>query len=157
MTASSCLWFDPEVAPRAVELYTELIPGARVAHTWVFDNADQPSGKVQLWTLELAGGTVQVMGSAGQEQFTTAHSMWLVVDGQAQLDRVWDGFLAAGGQERQCGWITDPFGVPWQVLPAVWERLTRGDDQARAQRVVEALWQMVRIDAAALEAAADAA
>lgn len=157
MTASSCLWFSPDVAPKAVALYTHLIPNARVAHTQVFDNADQPSGKVQIWTLELAGGTVQIMGSAGQEQFTTAHSMWLVVDDQARLDQVWDGFLAAGGHERQCGWITDPFGVPWQVLPAVWERLTRTDDRAQAQRVVEALWQMVRIDAAALEAAAASA
>lgn len=151
---ASCLWFAPEVAPKAVELYTELIPNSRVVSTQSFSNADQPTGQVQIWTLALAGTEVHVMGSAHQEEFTTAHSMWLVVDDQAQLDHVWDGFLAAGGQEAVCSWITDPFGVKWQVVPKVWEELTSPDDPARAQRVVEALWQMTRVDVAALEAVA---
>ncbi|WP_040162011.1 VOC family protein [Nigerium massiliense] len=151
--ASTCLWFSSEDAPKAIELYTTLIPGSRVVETQQFDNEQQTDHSVSIWTIEIAGRTTHVMGADHSERFTTAHSMWLIVDDQEQLDRVWDGFLAAGGTEMQCGWIVDPFGLPWQVLPAAWERLTSGDP-ARAQRVVEALWQMVRIDVAALEAAA---
>lgn len=153
-TASSCLWFPIGVAAKAVELYTSLIPGSRVVSTRTFANADQSAGQVQIWTLEIAGRPTQVMASDHAEEFTTAHSMWLVVEDQAQLDQVWDGFLAGGGQEVACGWIVDPFGVKWQVIPEAWERLTSADD-AQAQRVVEALWQMTRIDIAALEAAAE--
>lgn len=153
---STCLWFAPADAPKAVELYTTLIPGSKVVGEQTFTNEQQAAGEVRVWTLEIAGRPVQVMGSDGNEPFTMAHSMWLVVDDQAELDRVWDGFLAAGGKEYACGWIGDPFGVHWQVVPAAWERLTKDADPAQAQRVVEALWQMVKIDIAKLEAAARA-
>ncbi|GAB3624758.1 VOC family protein [Mariniluteicoccus endophyticus] len=152
-TARTCLWFTPEDAEKAIDLYTSLIPETRVVETTTFENADQPDGQVRVWTLQIAGTPFQMMASARPQGFTMAHSMWLVVDDQAELDRVWDGFLAAGGNELACGWIVDPFGLQWQVLPRVWEELTSGD-QARAQRVAEALWGMVRIDVAALEAAA---
>ncbi|WP_130864908.1 VOC family protein [Acidipropionibacterium timonense] len=151
--AATCLWFDPEVASRAVDLYTHLVPGSRVVESLSLRNEDQPTGIVRVWTLEIAGSTVHVMGSTGGQEFTMAHSMWLVLPDQAALDRVWDGFLDAGGQELACGWLVDPFGVSWQILPAAWERLTSGDPR-RAQKVAEALWQMRRIDVATLEAAA---
>lgn len=153
--AATCLWFDPETAARAVDLYTTLIPHSRVESSQHFANDDQPTRSVGIWTLELAGAEVHVMGAADGEAFTSAHSMWLVVDDQDQLDHVWDGFLAAGGHELACGWIVDPFGVSWQVIPRAWERLSAPDDPERAQRVVEALWQMIRIDVADLEAAAE--
>lgn len=151
--ASTCLWFSPEDAPKAVEFYTSVIPGSRIVSTQTFANDQQPTGQVQVWTLEVAGSTVQVMGSGGNQPFTMAHSMWLLVEDQAELDQIWDAFLAAGGKEFACGWIADRFGVHWQIVPAAWERLISGD-QARAQRVVEALWQMIRPDIAKLEEAA---
>lgn len=151
---STCLWFDPDVAPRAIKLYTDLIPNSRQVFTQTFRNGAQDTGEVQIWTLEIAGSPVQIMAASYGEKFTTAHSMWLVVEDQQALDHVWDGFLAAGGKEMACGWIADPFGVPWQIIPAAWERLTETDDREQAQRVAEALWQMVRIDVDALERAA---
>lgn len=153
---STCLWFAPDKAQQAVDLYVKVIPNARIVSTTTLTNEQQPNGQVQVWTLELAGTRVQVMGAAGEEPFTMAHSMWLVLDDQAEIDRVWEGFLAAEGRELACGWIADPFGLQWQVLPAAWERLTSSGDQAQAQRVAEALWGMVKIDIAALEAAAAA-
>lgn len=150
----SCIWVAPEDGRRAVDLYTSVVPDCRVVEEQVFTNDDQPGGEVRMWSLDVAGRTLQVMCPSGAERSTTAHSLWLVVDDQAAIDQVWDGFLQAGGSEMACGWIVDPFGLHWQVLPAAWERLTSGDP-ARAQRVVEALWQMTRIDVAGLEAAAE--
>lgn len=153
-TASTCLWFTPDEAAKAIELYTELIPNTRVVRSESLTNDQQEAGEVRIWELEIAGTTFHAMASDRPEGFSMAHSMWLVVDDQAELDRVWDGFLAAGGKELQCGWIVDPFGLQWQVLPEAWGRLTGPDDPARAQRVAEALWQMTKIDIAGLEAAA---
>lgn len=153
-TLSTCLWFPPEVAPQAVEFYERVVPQTRVASTQAFTNADQPGGEVRVWTLNVAGTSVHVMGAAHAQPFTMGHSMWLVVDDQAQLDVVWDAFLEAGGQAFACGWIADPYGVMWQIVPRAWEVLTDPSDPARAQRVAEALWGMVRPDIAALEAAA---
>lgn len=152
---STCLWFAPDQAERAVEFYVETFPCGKVLDTQRFRNEQQPSGEVQVWTLEIGGAPVHVMGSAGEQPFTMSHSMWLVVDDQQQLDHVWDAMLAAGGKELACGWIVDPFGVHWQIVPRAWERLVAGGGD-QAQRVAETLWGMVRPDVARLEAAAEA-
>lgn len=153
---NTCLWLSPEDAPKAVELYTTLISNSRVVGDQHYTNDDQPGGSTRIWQLDLAGTRVHVMAASPAPEFTDAHSMWLVVDDQAELDRVWDGFLDQGGTEVMCGWITDPFGVKWQVVPKLWEEIAQGDDPERAQRAVEAVWQMVRIDVAALADAASA-
>lgn len=149
-----CLWLTPDEAEMALDLYTSLVPDTRVVGSWHVDNHDMPEHGVDIHHLDVAGTQVQIMACARYSDFTDAVSMYLVVDDQATLDRVWDGFIAAGGEEVQCGWVRDPFGVRWQVVPKVFEELTSGDDQEQRQRVVEAVWGMVRIDAAALEAAA---
>lgn len=81
-------------------------------------------------------------------------SLSVVVPDQVALDKVWDGFLERGGKEQACSWIMDPYGVRWQVLPQAYYDLTSTGDAGQTQRVTEALWQMVRIDVAGLEAAA---
>lgn len=153
---SACLWFPHDVAARAVELYTGLIPDSRVVSYSPVRHPDQPEGLIHLWSLQIAGRPLRVMGCTGEEQFTHALAPWLMVRDQQELDRVWDGFLAAGGTELACGWIQDPFGVRWQVIPQVWERLVDQADEEQRQRVVEAVWSMRRIDVAQLEAAARA-
>lgn len=149
-----CLWLTPDQMPRALELYERLVPGFTIASRVHFDNEAQPEHSVDVIQLELAGTAVQIMSCARYSEFTEAISMYLVVDDQAQLDAVWEGFTEAGGTPVQCGWITDPFGVRWQVVPQAFHDLVEAGDQAQAQRVVEAVWSMVKIDAAALEAAA---
>lgn len=152
-TLATCLWLWPEDGPRAVELYTSVLPRCTTEDDHHLTKDDEPGGEVRLWTLDVDGHELRVMAPDGAERPTTAVSMWLVVEDQEALDRVWDGFLEAGGEEMACAWIRDPFGVCWQVLPKAWEWLTSGDP-AQAQRVVEALWQMKRVDVAALERAA---
>ena len=118
-----------------------------------FEGNPQPVGGVDVWEVEMAGTPYQVMGSPGAQPFSQAASLVLHVADQAELDAFWDGMLEAGGQEFACGWIGDPFGVSWRVTPEVFYRAMQGDDDAAAQRVVEACWRMVRIDVAEMEAA----
>lgn len=152
-SAIPSLWFSRDVAPDAVATYLELIPRSKLVSHRTFEG-DQPEQAADVWQLELAGDRFHVMGSAHNEPFTTAASIMLTVADQAELDGVWDGFLERGGTEVQCGWITDPYGVSWQVVPERYLEAARDDDPARAQRVVEAIWSMVRIDVAAVERAA---
>lgn len=152
-TLNTCLWFSPDIAPKAIDLYTRVIPNSRVVSMTEFDNEQEPSGKVRIWTLNIAGTPTRVMGASHSQEHTMAHSMFLLAKDQAELDAVWDGFLAAGGKEFACGWIADPFGVSWQIIPEAWGRLIEGPAE-QAQRVAEALWSMVKIDVAVLENAA---
>lgn len=153
-TLRPCLWLTPDQTEKALELYQAVVPNAQIFSRVHFDNEAQPEHSVDVIQLELAGTPVQIMSCTRYSDFSDALSMYLVVDDQAELDQVWQGFLDAGGTEVQCGWITDPFGVRWQVVPQVFHDLVDEGDPAQAQRVVEAVWGMVKIDAAALEAAA---
>ncbi|MCA0438564.1 MAG: VOC family protein [Austwickia sp.] len=149
----TCLWFPPETAAAAVDCYLELVPGTRLLGHRRYDG-DQPDMGADIWLLEIGGTPYQVMGAKYAGSFTTAASIVLEVADQAELDRVWDGFLARGGTEQQCSWIVDPFGLSWQILPTVFFEAFDGADAARAQRVVEAIWTMTRVDVAAVLALA---
>ena len=152
-SARACLWFPRDKAPEAVACYTELVPRSRVVWTRTFEGADPAQG-ADLWEIDLAGTAYHVMGADHAEEFNTSVSIMLEVQDQRELDAVWDGFLARGGQELQCSWIVDPYGVRWQILPRLFFEVVGGPDRAKAQRVVEAIWQMGRVDVAALERAA---
>lgn len=154
MTAATCLWFAPDVAPRAVDLYARVVPGFR---TLAHRHLDQPEGPgSDVWELEFSGTPYQVMGADHAPAHTMAASVSLRVDDQEQLDAFWDAVLAAGGRELACGWVVDPFGVHWQVLPRVFVEAMTDGQPATAQRVAEALWTMTRPDVAVLEQAAQA-
>ena len=76
-------------------------------------------------------------------------------DTQAEVDRLWDALTADGGEESQCGWLTDKFGVSWQIVPKVLAELIGSADRAAAQRATMAMLQMVKLDIAALQRAYD--
>jgi predicted 3-demethylubiquinone-9 3-methyltransferase (glyoxalase superfamily) len=89
--------------------------------------------------------------------FTVAISLAVLCEDQAEVDRLWDALLADGGQPSQCGWLKDRFGLSWQIVPERLNELMADPDPERARRATEAMLQMVKLDVAALEAAADAA
>jgi predicted 3-demethylubiquinone-9 3-methyltransferase (glyoxalase superfamily) len=89
--------------------------------------------------------------------FTEAISFAVLCEDQAEVDRLWDALLADGGQPSQCGWLKDRFGLSWQIVPKRLNELMADPDPERARRATEAMLQMVKLDVAALEAAADAA
>jgi len=151
---SPCLWFRDE-ATEAADLYARVIPGARVVSRADFpDVVAGRGGKPMLVEMEIGGSRLQLLNGARERLFTMGVSLVVMVDTQEELDRVWDGLVADGGREGVCGWLTDRFGVSWQVVPSVMDRLA-AEGGERYARAMQALMGMTRLDVAALLAAAD--
>lgn len=155
MTARACLWIPLEDASSAAALWTSLVDGSRVLREVELRGAE---GEVtRMIELELAGAAFQIMGAPRHEEPTMAASISVTLPGQAEIDRLWDGLLAEGGRELACGWIVDPFGIHWQVVPEAFEEAMASGDEAARQAAAEAIWGMVRIDDAAVRRAIAAA
>lgn len=149
---STCLWFGTD-AEAAARHYCAAIPGSEITSV-----IPRPSGvpgeegAVMMVTFTLAGAPILAFNAAPPPGFTNAVSLVVSCEGQEELDRVWDALLE-GGEPQACGWLKDRFGVAWQVVPECLPRLMTKGDAAQRARVMGALMTMVKIDAAALEAA----
>lgn len=142
-----CLWYASE-ALEAADHYVSLVPDSRIDRVTRGDDDG-----VIVVNLTLAGRPVMMLNGNPGAAFTDASSMVLSVASQDELDQVWDGLLAAGGSPKACGWLTDRYGVAWQIVPALlWKLIDPQRPQASA-RVLQAVWQMVKIDIATLERA----
>lgn len=147
-----CLWFDDNLEA-AIELYSSLFPDARVE-----DMSHGPDGKAFVAEFTLAGQRFQALnGGPMFANFTEAVSFSISCADQAEVDHYWDGLTAGGGEESMCGWLKDPFGLSWQVVPQRLYELMSDPDPARAQAARESMMTMHKIVIADLEAAADAA
>ncbi|MCB9761659.1 MAG: VOC family protein [Alphaproteobacteria bacterium] len=147
-----CLWFDGD-AEAAVAHYTALFPGSSITKvTRVQEGGLGEPGSVLTITFELLGQPFMALNGGPHYHFTPAVSFSVPCESQAELDRYWDA-LAEGGQEMPCGWVTDRFGLSWQIVPADIEALMNDPDPVRHQRVWGALMGMRRVDIAALKAA----
>ncbi|MES2102336.1 MAG: VOC family protein [Pseudomonadota bacterium] len=152
-TIHPCLWFDGR-AEEAMNFYMGIFPDARMTDVLRWGDAGPgPKGSVLTCTFELAGQTFMALNGGPQYQFTPAISLVVNCATQAEVDRYWDALLAGGGTPVQCGWITDRFGVSWQIVPEQLPRLLQDKDPARADRAMNAMMQMVKLDIAALERA----
>ena len=105
---------------------------------------------------ELAGQEFLALNGGPDFTFNEAISFQVNCESQDEVDRFWKQ-LSEGGEESQCGWLKDRFGLSWQVVPAGWEALLNDGDPARAERAMAAMFGMKKLDLAALEAAADGA
>jgi len=156
-----CLWFEAE-AEVAARFYTSILPNAKITQIErypdnVADAAGQPRGMVMAVLFELNGQEFMALnGKPKQTPFTESISMMAYCNDQAEMDRVWDALCGpgSGGQEIQCGWLKDRFGVAWQVVPSEWATMLAGCDAAGKARYMGALMQMTKLDLAALRAAA---
>lgn len=142
------LWFERD-AERAVEHYATIFPSVKV-----LDRMPGPNGTVMGLTFELEGQRVTLLNGGPHYKLTPAFSFFVRCDTQAEVDRLWSA-LVAGGEEMMCGWLSDKFGVSWQIIPKRLEELFRDPDPARAQRAMEAMLKMKKLDIAALDAAAN--
>jgi len=142
------LMFDDQLEA-AVEFYTATFPDSRVT-TLGRAGKDGP-----LQSAEFVVGGQTFMGFNGGPHFTFTEGFSLFVDcaDQAEVDTYWDRIVAAGGTPTQCGWIKDPFGVSWQIVPRRFMELVGDPDPKKVKAVVEAMLQMVKLDVAALERA----
>jgi predicted 3-demethylubiquinone-9 3-methyltransferase (glyoxalase superfamily) len=150
-----CLWFDDE-GEEAAEFYTGLFPDSRITGVSRY-GPDQPGpeGKAMTVEFELNGRPFLALNGGPEPgyRFSEAISFQVFCDSQEEVDRYWAAF-GDGGEEGPCGWIKDRFGVSWQVVPNRLIELMTGPDRERANRTMQAMLQMRRIDIAALEAAA---
>ena len=153
-TLTPNLWFDKD-AEEAANFYAAIFPDSRV------DNvsrapADFPGGhKGDVLTVNWTMSGQPFTGINGGPEFKFSEAISFSIDcaDQAEVDRYWDALTADGGEPGPCGWLKDRFGLSWQVVPRRLNELLAGDDPAAAQRAMEAMLQMGKLDVAGLEAA----
>src|SRR5688572_949765 len=148
------LWYAKE-AEEAARFYASIFPDSHVdAVTPVqSETPSGPPGSVKVVDFTLLGQRFQAMSAGAHHEFNDAVSIVVLCDDQAELDRYWGALLEGGGKEQACGWLTDRFGLRWQIVPAALEEMMRDKDPARSKRVMDALMQMVKLDIATLEKA----
>jgi predicted 3-demethylubiquinone-9 3-methyltransferase (glyoxalase superfamily) len=152
---ATSLWFATE-AEEAARFYCATIPGATLGEIIRMPpGGPGPADGVLLVEFAIGGAPMLAMNGNPGEAFTNAVSLSALCADQAELDRVWDALLD-GGQAQACGWLKDRYGVAWQLVPEALPRLMKAGDEAQRGRVMAAMMQMVKIDAAALEAAFNA-
>jgi predicted 3-demethylubiquinone-9 3-methyltransferase (glyoxalase superfamily) len=144
------IWLDGRVR-EAAALYASALPDSRTIEI------PDGEGPARSATVELAGLRVILFdGGPGFPQ-TPAFSLSVPVTTQDELDRIWDALVADGGEEGRCGWLRDPFGVSWQIVPTILPALLGDPDPERASRAQQAMLAMGRLDIEALRRAADSA
>src|SRR6266568_137409 len=146
------LWFDNQ-AEEAVKFYVSVFKNSKVK-TKTHYTGEEPSGQkgsVMTVSFELDGQEFVALNGGPQFKFTAAVSFVVNCETQEEIDYYWEKLTAGGGEEVQCGWLTDKYGLSWQVVPNKWDEW--GKDAAGMQRLMHALMQMKKIDIATLERA----
>jgi predicted 3-demethylubiquinone-9 3-methyltransferase (glyoxalase superfamily) len=146
------LWFDTQ-AEEAVGFYTSIFKNSKVTTIARYGEAGPgPKGSVMTVVFEIEGQQFIALNGGPHFKFTEAISFVVNCETQEEIDELW-GKLSAGGQEVQCGWLKDKYGLSWQIVPTVMGKLMSDKDPARSQRVMKAMLQMKKLDIAGLEAA----
>ncbi len=147
-----CLWFDFN-AEEAVDHYLSIFPNGRILSTARYGEfAPAHKGEVMTIVFEIAGQRFMALNGGPHYKFTPAISLMVNCDDQAEIDALWEK-LAEGGEHVQCGWLTDKFGVSWQIVPRALPDLLGGDAE-RKDRVMQAVMSMKKLDIAQMEEAA---
>jgi len=149
-----CLWFDFN-AEEAVAHYLSTFPRSRILTTTHYGESN-PARKGAVLTIlfEIDGQRLLALNGGPHYKFTPALSLMVNCDDQGEIDALWDK-LAEGGEHIQCGWLTDKFGVSWQIVPRALPELL-GHDVKQTDRVMRAVMSMKKLDIAQMEAAASA-
>jgi predicted 3-demethylubiquinone-9 3-methyltransferase (glyoxalase superfamily) len=141
------LWFDDQ-AEEAMRLYVSIFKNSKV-----LDVTPGPNGKATSVRFELEGQPIIGLNAGPQFKFTEAISFFVSCKDQAEVDELWAKLGANGGEESQCGWLKDRYGLWWQVIPTALIDALGDKDPAKARRSMEAMLTMKKIDIKTLEAA----
>lgn len=153
---SPMLWFDTQ-ALDAAQFYCSVFPNSEIrAVTHYGEAGPREAGMVLTVDFILDGQQVTALNGGPEFSFSEAISFVIHCDDQAEVDHYWSK-LTDGGEEGQCGWCKDRFGLSWQVVPTAFEEMMSDPDEGRRDRAVKAMLGMRKLDVAALRAAADAA
>lgn len=151
---SPFLWYVKE-AEEAARFYASIFPDSSVDHVNVMPSESPagPPGSVTVVEFTLFGQSFMAMSAGPLDPFNHAISFYVDCEDQAEVDRYWDALLD-GGTAEECGWVRDRYGVAWQIVPRFLTRMMSDPDRAKGKRVTDAMLKMVKLDVAALEAAA---
>ena len=148
------LWFNDK-AEEAANYYVSIFPNSKILSMSRYGDAGPgPKGSVMTVAFQLDGEQFTALNGGPNYAFNPAVSFVVNCETQEEVDRYWDK-LTAGGKPIQCGWLVDKYGLSWQIVPKALLRLLGEKDPARSQRVMKAMMQMIKLDIAGLEAAAN--
>ncbi|MEM4986913.1 VOC family protein [Collimonas sp. H4R21] len=149
---SPFLWFDGK-AEEAMNFYTSVFKDAKIGNVSRYGDAGPgPKGAVMSATFQLHGQDFIALNGGPQFSFTPAISFFVNCENQEEVDELWARF-SEGGEPQGCGWIKDKFGLSWQIIPKVLGELLQDKDPQKAQRVMQAMMKMVKIDIKLLQQA----
>lgn len=147
------LWFDTQ-AEEAMEFYTTLFKNSKKGPVTRYgEGAPFPAGTAMSVTFELEGQQFFGLNAGPQFKFNEAVSFFVRCEDQAEVDELWEKILESGGEESQCGWIKDQFGLWWQIIPKQLNECLQHPDPEKAQRAMQAMLHMKKIIIADLEEA----
>jgi predicted 3-demethylubiquinone-9 3-methyltransferase (glyoxalase superfamily) len=147
-----CLWFDGK-AEEAMTFYASIFKRSKVVDVMRYGEAGPgPKGTVMAVTFELDGQRFMALNGGPLYTFTPAISLFVSCETQDEIDAYWER-LADGGKPVQCGWLTDKYGVSWQIVPKVLGDMLQDEDPEKSARVMRAMLGMVKLEIAGLERA----
>lgn len=148
------LWFD-NCAEEAVNIYVSIFPNAKIESISHYgEGAQMPEGTVMSISFTLNGQEFIALNGGPIFTFTPAISLFVNCETQEEVDLLWEK-LGEGGTEMQCGWITDRFGITWQIVPTILPELLQADDEEKAGRAMEAMLTMKKLNIQQLKQAFD--
>ena len=152
-----CLWFDAQ-AEDAANFYTSVFDGGRIKQVSRYGKAGQDvhgkePGSVMVVEFEIAGQTFTALNGGPQFRFSEAVSFQVMCESQEEIDRFWSK-LSDGGQQGQCGWLKDRYGLSWQIVPSVLPQMITNARGVELDRIIAAVMEMKKFDVAALRRAA---
>ena len=143
------LWFDNQ-AEEAAKFYTSVFKNSKMGKI-----TPGPGGTVMVATFEILGQEFIALNGGPQFKFTEAISFVVNCETQEEIDYLWDTLTTNGGQESQCGWLKDKYGLSWQIFPPVLGQMLGDKDPAKSKRVMEAMMTMRKLDISTLKKAYD--
>ena len=147
------LWFDDN-AEEAIAFYMSVFKDSKVVDvSRIGEGAPGPRGSIVVATFSINGLELMALNGGPHFKFTPAISLHVACDTQHEIDDYWDKLLAGGGKPSQCGWLSDKFGLSWQIVPRILDELMADRDSGKSRRVREAMLKMVKFDIAALKKA----
>jgi predicted 3-demethylubiquinone-9 3-methyltransferase (glyoxalase superfamily) len=147
---TSHLWFDKE-AKEAAQFYTSVFKDSKIKSTTTIENT--PSGTVDIVTIELLGQQFTLISAGPLFKFNEAISFMVHCDTQEEIDYYWEK-LSADPKAEQCGWLKDRYGLSWQIVPTIMDKIMQDADPKKRARVTDAFLKMKKFDIAALKRAA---
>jgi predicted 3-demethylubiquinone-9 3-methyltransferase (glyoxalase superfamily) len=147
------LWFDTQ-AEEAMNFYMSIFKNSKVLSTSRYgEGGPMPKGMLMTATFVLDGQELMVLNAGPEFKFNEAISLFVDCETQEEVDELWAKLTADGGEESQCGWLKDKYGLSWQIIPRALNEMLTDSDPVKAGRAMQAMLQMQKIDIATLRKA----